>query len=45
MFPRGEDGWHPNIPIYNEVSEINNEDETNILSKCITAMNYFSYRL
>ena len=45
MFPRGEDGWHPNIPIYNEVSEINNEDETNILSKCITAMNYFSYQL
>ena len=62
MFPRGEDGWHPNIPIYNElmlprgewhpniphnneILEINNEDEANILSKCISAMNYFAYRL
>src|SRR5436190_19683845 len=45
MFPRGEDGWHPNIPICNEeISEIN-EDEENISSKYITAMNYFAYRL
>ena len=45
MFPRGEDGWHPNIPIRNEeISEIN-EDEENISSKYITAMNYFAYRL
>ena len=62
MFPRGEDGWHPNIPIYNElmlprgewhpniphndeILEINDEDEANISSKCISAMNYFAYRL
>jgi hypothetical protein len=46
MFPRGEDGWHPNIPIYNEnISEISDENETNISNKCVTAMNYFAYRL
>jgi len=45
MFPRGENGWHPNIPIQNEeISEINNNNEVNISSKCITAMNYFAYR-
>ena len=38
MFPRGEDGWHPNIPIHNN-------DEANATSKYITAMNYFAYRL
>ena len=44
MFPRGEDGWHPNIPIYNEnISEISNENEINISNKCITIMNYFVY--
>jgi len=46
MFPRGEDGWHPNIPIQNkEISEISDNDEANISSKCVTAMNYFAYRL
>ena len=46
MFPRGEDGWHPNIPINDEeVFEISDEDEENISSKCITAMNYFAYQL
>jgi len=46
MFPRGEDGWHPNIPIQNKkISEISNDDEANISSKCITAINYFAYRL
>ena len=62
MFPRGEDRWYPNIPIYNElmlprgewhpniphndeILEINDEDEANISSKCISAMNYFAYRL
>ena len=47
MFPRGENGWHPNIPICNneEVSEISDNDEANISSKCVTAMNYFAYRL
>src|ERR1700722_11224500 len=45
MFPRGEDEWHPNIPIQNEeISEINN-NEANISNKYITAMNYFAYRL
>src|SRR5271156_6461109 len=38
MFPRGEDGWHPNIPIHNN-------NEANATSKYITAMNYFAYRL
>ena len=47
MFPRGEDEWHPNIPICNneEVSEISDNDEVNISSKCVTTMNYFAYRL
>lgn len=52
MFPRGEDGWHPNIPICDtsdiqdeEDSDINNEDEDSKSNKCVTAMNYFAYRL
>jgi hypothetical protein len=45
MFPRGEDGWHPNIPIRNEVSEISDDDEIDITSKHVTPMNYFAYRL
>ena len=46
MFPRGEDGWHPNIPIQNkEISEISDNDEANISSKCISTMNYFAYWL
>jgi len=53
MFPRGENGWHPNISTYNEsirihdeeISETNSGDDTNISNKCITAMNYFAYRL
>ena len=45
MFPKGEDGWHPNIPINEDISEISDEDEANISSKCVTAMNYFAYRL
>jgi hypothetical protein len=51
MFPRGEDGWHPNIPIRNdksiheEISDASGEDEKNISNKCVTAMNYFAYRL
>ena len=53
MFPRGEDKWHSNIPIYDkstliydeEISEIGNEDEVNISNKCIIAMNYFAYQL
>ena len=46
MFPRGEDGWHPKIPICNEeVLEISDNDETNISNKYVTAMNYFAYRL
>src|SRR6266498_5383040 len=56
MFPRGEDGWHPNIPIRNNednistrnnegVLEINDNDEANATSKYVTAMNYFAYRL
>src|SRR3954469_22190197 len=47
MFPRGEDGWHPNIPIRNneEVSEISDNDEANATNKYVTAMNYFAYRL
>ena len=56
MFPRGEDGWHPYIPIHNnsnrniydeEMSDIySDEDNTNDeLKKCVTAMNYFAYRL
>jgi hypothetical protein len=46
MFPRGEDGWHPNIPIYNEEAlEISDNDEANVSNKYVTAMNYFAYRL
>ena len=49
MFPRGEDGWHPNIPKRNneEILEISNSDEANTInkSKYITPMNYFAYRL
>src|SRR6266498_1465799 len=55
MFPRSEDGWHPNIPIRNnesiyvndeEISGISGEDEANAINKkCVTAMNYFAYRL
>src|SRR6266540_3412562 len=54
MFPRDEDGWHPNIPMHDkficrindeEISEINGEDEINIQNKCVTAMNYFAYCL
>ena len=45
IFPRGEDGWHPNIPIQDRrISEISDNDETNISSKYITAMNYFAYQ-
>src|SRR5947207_8763801 len=40
---RGEDGWHPNIPHNDEVFD--DEGEANISSKCISAMNYFAYRL
>ena len=44
MFPKGEDRWYPNIPIYNEnISEISDKNETNISNKCITTMNYFAY--
>ena len=44
MFPKDEDGWHPNIPIHNKnISEINDENEANISNKYITAMNYFTY--
>ena len=47
MFPRGEDGWHPNIPMRNneEVLEISNNYEANVTNKCVSAMNYFAYRL
>ena len=51
MFPRGEDGWHPNIPIHDsdeDISEISGEDERNernVSNKCVTAMNYFAYQL
>ncbi len=48
MFPRGEDGWHPNIPIRDsndETTEIGDNDEVNTTSKYVTAMNYFAYRL
>ena len=60
MFPRGEDGWHPNISIHNDLMRgedgwhpniphndevFDDEGEANILSKCISAMNYFAYRL
>jgi len=60
MFPRGEDGWHPNIPIHNDLMRgedgwhpniphndevFDDEGEANISSKCISAMNYFAYRL
>jgi hypothetical protein len=56
MFPRGEDGWHPKIPIRTnknntsmcnneEVLEISYNDETNVKDKYVTAMNYFAYRL
>src|SRR5436190_1424376 len=40
---RGEDGWHPNIPHNDEVFD--DEGEANISNKCISAMNYFAYRL
>ena len=36
MFPRGEDGWHPNIPHNDEVFD--DEGEANISNKCIFAM-------
>src|SRR3989337_3711873 len=55
MFPKGEDGWHPYIPICknfnhhvqdNELSDISDEDNTNNESKkYVSAMNYFAYRL
>ena len=60
MFPRGEDGWHPNISIHNDLMRgedgwhpniphndevFDDEGEANISSKCISAMNYFAYRL
>ncbi|UZO22173.1 uncharacterized protein OCT59_014543 [Rhizophagus irregularis] len=56
MFPRGEDGWHPKIPIYNKNDNIsihgNNNEVLEIYSdndetdeKYVTAMNYFAYRL
>ncbi|CAG8741039.1 14975_t:CDS:2, partial [Dentiscutata heterogama] len=53
MFPRGKDGWHSNIPVcdtsnniqYKEESDINNENEEHKSNKCVTAMNYFAYRL
>ena len=52
MFPKGEDGWHPFIPLRsNKSSTINqksiteeifsDEDEENE-SKYVTAMNYFT---
>ncbi|PKK68658.1 hypothetical protein RhiirC2_781959 [Rhizophagus irregularis] len=56
MFPRGEDGWHPKIPIYNKNDNIsihgNNNEVLEIYSdndetdeKYVTAMNYFAYQL
>ena len=60
MFPRGEDGWHPNISIHNDLMRgedgwhpniphndevFDDEDEANISSKCISAMNYFAVTL
>ena len=47
IFPRGENGWHPNIPIRNneEVIEDSDNDVANVTSKYVTAMNYFAYRL
>src|SRR6266540_5404813 len=54
MFPRGEDGWNPNILMHDksirrindeEISEISGEDEINTHNKCVTAMNYFAYCL
>ena len=60
MFPRGEDGWHPNISIHNDLMKgedewhpniphndevFDDEGEANISNKCISAMNYFAYRL
>src|SRR2546423_2770538 len=60
MFPRGEDGWHPNISIHNDLMRgedgwhpniphndeiFDDEGEANISNKCISAMNYFAYRL
>ena len=53
MFPRGEDGWYPFIPLRNdlpivqqndEIFEFSNNDEESE-SKYVTAMNYFAYRL
>lgn len=51
MFPRGENGWHPNIPICvatniqdENKSEINNnKDEESELHKYVTTMIYFAY--
>ncbi|CAB4486408.1 unnamed protein product [Rhizophagus irregularis] len=56
MFPRGEDGWHPKIPIYNKNDNISIHDNNNEVleiysdndetdEKYVTAMNYFAYRL
>jgi hypothetical protein len=51
MFPRGEDGWYPSIPLHNnlsvyqEVDEIFSDEDEENKSKYVSAMNYFAYRL
>ncbi|CAB4419743.1 unnamed protein product [Rhizophagus irregularis] len=51
MFPRGEDGWYPfiplhnNLPAYQEVDEIVSNQDEEIESKYVSAMNYFAYQL
>ncbi|CAH1771184.1 5702_t:CDS:1, partial [Entrophospora sp. SA101] len=43
MFPRGEDGWHPYIPIKESIAF--DDDEASTTKKHVSAMNYFAYRL
>ncbi|CAG8561625.1 9740_t:CDS:1, partial [Cetraspora pellucida] len=51
LFPRGEDGWHLEIPIHNDASifssyqEQQELDDDDINQKTITMMQYYSYRL
>nr|CAG8627565.1 809_t:CDS:2 [Entrophospora candida] len=43
MFPRGEDGWHPYIPIKESITF--DDDKASTTKKHVSAMNYFAYRL
>ncbi|CAG8838456.1 16022_t:CDS:1, partial [Cetraspora pellucida] len=45
LFPYGEDGWYPEIPISNINSKGIRENNINTRSKTISQRQYFAYRL